>query len=155
MSLWRDTLTPEEILKATEKARTNKKAIEVHETLKRFKDISFEEGDFLIRYDARWDWDSDTEDHKIWEIERFSDTNDAYRKYKVVHVDEVGLPYVQKVLFNGNMSGEAKCLAGYDLDWTMFKYDPDFSDHHLLMEEGDHFDPLELYKEKKSERKNR
>jgi hypothetical protein len=155
MSLWRETLSEEEITEATSRARTNKKAIEVYETLKRFKDISFEEGDFLLRYDAQYNWDSDLEDKKTWKIERFSDTNDSYRKYKVVHVDEVGLPYVQKVLFNGNMSGEAKCLAGYDLDWTKFLPDPDFLDHHLLMEEEDVFDPLNAYKERKGDRKRK
>ena len=155
MSLWRKTLSAEKIEKKASKARTNKKAIEVYETLKRFKDISFEEGDYLLRYDVIIDYGSDLEDKKIWKIERFSEANDSYRKYKVVYVDEVGLPYVQKILFNGNVSGEAKCLAGYDLDWTIFKMDPDFLDHHLLMEEEDVFDPLNTYKECKVTKKTK
>jgi hypothetical protein len=73
-----------------------------------------------------------------------------------VHVDEAtGLPFVQKVLFNGEMSGEAKCLAGFDLDSTKFVADPDFIDHHLLAEEEDTFDPLQIYKEKRVKRKTK
>lgn len=151
MSLWRDTKTQEEIEDASFSAR-NKKAEEVFEVLKRFKDITFEEGDYLLRYDAEWDWDLPDGEEKVWKIELFSETNKSPRKYKVVYVDEAGLPYVQKVLFNGEMSGSATCLAGFDLDWTTFKPDPDFMDHHLLMEEEDIFDPLQVYKEKRNER---
>ena len=154
MSLWRDTMSAEEIIKIREASR-NKKAEEVYEVLKRFLDITFEEGDYLLRYNAEWDWKSDEEDKKKWKVELFSEKNQTPRKYKVVYVDEVGLPYVQKVLFNGEMSGSAICLAGFDLDWTMFKPDPDFVDHHLLMEEEDVFDPLQVYKEKRSERKTK
>lgn len=147
MSLWRDTKSANEIEVSAEDARTNKKAIEVYETLKRFLEIQFEEGDFLLRYDAEYDWEKDDGEEKTWVVEKFSEVNPVPRKYKVVYVDDVGLPYIQKVLFNGNLCGEAKCLAGYDLDHTKFLPDPDFLDHHLLKEEEDAFDPLEVYKE--------
>lgn len=147
MSLWKDTMSSKEIKDTASNAR-NHKAEEVYDVLKRFKEISFEEGDFLLRYDHTWD---DNVNEYKWRIERFSEKNDSPRKYKVVYVDEVGIPYIQKVLFNGDMSGDARCLAGYDLDNTVFKLDPDFADHNILMEEEDIFDPLEVYKEKRSE----
>lgn len=151
MSLWRDTMSPEEIGTMSFRAR-NKKAEEVYDILKRFQDISFEEGDFLLRYDASWDWDMPEGEERVWKVEQFSDINKSPRKYKVVYIDEAGLPYVQKVLFNGEMSGSATCLAGFDLDHVKFVPDPDFMDHHLLAEEEDVFDPLTIYKEKKRER---
>ena len=152
MSLWREEFDEKELEEVMESAM-NKKAMEVFDVLKRFSDIKFEEGDFLLRYDCMYNR-VDGEWKQNWEVEKFSETNDSPRKYKVVHVDKAtGLPFVQKVLFNGEMSGEAKCLAGYDLDSTKFLPDPDFIDHHLLAEEEDQFDPLQVYKEKRVKRK--
>lgn len=152
MTLWREIANSEEELQNTALFARNKKAEEVFNVLKKIKDITFEEGDYLLRYNAEWDFDSDTDDKK-WKLELFSDTNTSPRKYKVVYVDEVGLPYIQKVLFNGGMSGSAVCLAGFDLDWVKFVHDPDFVDHHLLADESDQFDPLDVYREKRRERK--
>ena len=133
----------------------NRKAEEIYDVLKKFKDIQFEEGDFLLKYDYEHIKNATTGDWElVWVMEKFSDLNDSPRKYKVVHVDkDTGLPFVQKVLFNGDMSGEARCIAGYDLDYVKFLPDPDYIDHHLLAEEEEEFDPLNAWKEKRSERK--
>lgn len=149
MSLWRDNFNEEEIKGFAEGSR-NRKAEEIYDVLVRFKDITFEEGDFLLRHDLEYNYETY---EYFWVIEKFSEVNQSYRKYKVVYVDEVGLPYVKKVLFNGDLCGEAKCLAGYDLDRTKFLPDPDFMDHHLLAEEDEEFDPLQVYKEKRVKRK--
>lgn len=148
MSLWREQFEPLEI-ESVMLAAMNNKAREVYEVLKEFNNIKFEEGDYLLRYDGTWDWEVD--ENKIkWELEKFSEKNDSPRKYKVVHVDEdTGLAFIQKLLFNGELSGEAKCIAGYDLKWVKFLPDPDFIDHHLLAEEDENFDPLEVYKGKR------
>ena len=127
----------------------NCKAENIYETLKIMKDITFSLGDILIRKDRVWN-DSE-EDYTAWYTERFSDANDSHRKYEVVHVDEVGLCYVQKIGMKGGNVGDVKCIAGFDNAWVKFEHDPDFIDHHILCDEDDEFDPLEIYKEKRSE----
>lgn len=154
MSLWRDQedLDTEKKLKEKAYNARNRKADEVHEVLGRIKDLTFEEGDFLVRQDyCRHRDDNWNIISEGWETEKFSHVNDSPRKYKVVYVDEVGLPYIQKVLMKGGLNGEAKCLAGFDLSHTKFIHDPDFVDHTIFNEEDDRFDPQDLYKEKRDE----
>ena len=128
----------------------NRGAQQVYETLMYIKEVgNFEENDILIKKDGWHDWSDGGK--KVWNIEKFSSSNDAPRKYKVVHIDEAGLPYVMKVSMKGELCGDMKCIAGYDLECTKFEYDPDFLDHQILAEEDEKFDPQEVYKEKRDE----
>ena len=127
----------------------NRDADSVYNTLMYIKEVGdFQVGDVLIKYDNRYNYDlGDYE----WKIEKFSKKNDAPRKYKVVHRDAAGLPYVMKISMKGEYCGDLKCIAGYDLSYTKFEYDPDFIDHQILADEDDNFDPQAVYKEKRDE----
>lgn len=127
----------------------NRGADQVYDTLKYIQNVgNFQENDILIKQTRGYC--EHAEDYR-WFTEEFSSSNSAPRKYKVVHVDDVGLPYIMKVSMKGELCGDMKCIAGYDLNYTKFEYDPDFIDHQILADEGEDFDPQEVYKEKRDE----
>lgn len=125
----------------------NRKADKVHDTLEVMQHIHFQVGDVLIKKEKHLGDD----DELVWTTEPFSSVNSAPRKYEVVHVDKVGLPYVSKISMKGAYCGDIKCMAGFDFDWQKFEYDQDFLDHQILAEEDEKFDPQEVYKEKRDE----
>lgn len=139
--------TVEDFNRAIDFAR-NAKAQAVYETLLSIKDLKFEKGDILIKQELEWDDDFTVQS---WVTEKFSKTNCAPRKYEIIFVDEVGLPYVSKISMNSKYCGDIRCVAGYDLGYTRFCYDPDFLDHQILAEEDENFDPQQIYKEKRDE----
>lgn len=82
----------------------------------------------------------------------------AVMKFKIVHVDELGLPYVKAVDAKGKASGPVEALlttnshnlwlsAGSD-DFS-FELDPDYADAILLQAE-DSYDPMARHNELKS-----
>ena len=148
-SLLKDTLSEEDLKELIEEAR-NGRARDIFYALEAIKDFHFEENDILVHMSCENGWGTKDKD-KNWEVEAFSKANVAPRKYRVVHTDEVGLPYVQKVSMKGELCGDVKCMASYDSDYHKFEHDPDFVDHQILADEGDVFDPQEVYKEKRDE----
>ena len=145
--LYKDKLEFEAAIK---EAR-NTSASEIFDTLTLIKDLNFQEGDILIKYEARFDYNTPSKDDKTWSVESFSAINSAPRKYQVIHVDEVGLHYITKISMSGDYCGDIKCIAGFNCKLVKFDYDPDFLDHLILAEKDDIFDPQEIYKEKRDE----
>ena len=146
----RDYMTEEEIVAAARASRNGNADI-IFRALTALKNKNFKEGDFLIRINAKWDWDSDN--NKKWQIEPFSESNATPRKYKIVYVDEFGIPFLRRVLFNGLLANEMFCMTNFDLDWVEFLIDPDSIDHILLSDDDDVFDPLLAYRKVKRESK--
>ena len=139
----------EETLKNEIYYSRNSKADTVHDTLIYMRDLGkFNEGDILIKKEGYYDWKTD---ENIWSTESFSRSNEAPRKYMVVHVDEVNLPYVMKIGMKGDLCGNMTCIAGHDINTVRYEYDPDFIDHQILADEEDAFDPQEIYREKRDE----
>lgn len=118
----------------------------VYRSLKQMQEYNFIEGDILIHKTLDW-----TGVDVEWVTEKFSGITQAPRKYKVVHVDDVGLPYVQRIGMKGGVIGDIKCLAGYDDSSDVFIHDPDFIDHQIIADDDDTFDPQEVYKENRDE----
>lgn len=128
-------------------ARTHRANI-IYDALQEMKGMRYNVGDFLIKKISAWDSDLYEKDSSYdghWKIETFSETNPAPRKYKVVAIDDVGIPYIQKVLFNGKLQGEVTCILNADPDYIKYELDPDFADHFILSDD-ENFDPLDSYK---------
>lgn len=82
------------------------------------------------------------------------------RKFKVVHVDKAGIPYIKEVSSNGKTRGVMSSLFGqYEFDayshhhhWGFdsweFEHDPHFVESVILEAEGS-YDPVEVQKNKK------
>lgn len=67
------------------------------------------------------------------------------RKYKVVDIDEFGIPFAVPILFN-NKYGNVFDLASVDLIYNSFSIDPDFEAFLLLKNEGEEYNPWEKLK---------
>ena len=74
-------------------------------------------------------------------------------KYKVVHVDTHGIPFVKRVNKNGEPMGRVSSCIGMDDDEYFnetavfsFELDPDYADSILLQ---DNYDPTSLHRSKK------
>lgn len=143
-------MSDDELNDALEYAR-NRRAEDVYNALMVIKDYHFQLGDILIKNSLHNYYNDNDEYVSKWEIEPFSKRNKAPRKYKVVHIDDVGLHYIQKIRMQGDLCGELICLAAFDSDYDKFEYDPDFLDHQILAEEEESYDPQELYREKRDE----
>lgn len=134
-------------------ARTHRANI-IYDALQEMKGMRYNVGDFLIRKNCVWDSDRHDKDSSYgghWETEAFSETNPAPRKYKVVAIDDVGMPYIQKVLFNGKLQGEIICALNSEPSYIRYELDPDFADHFILSDD-ENFDPLDSYKVNKNEK---
>jgi hypothetical protein len=93
---------------------------------------NFKEGDFLI----------EKTDYKG----KMRYTIDAYScivKYKVIHVDKHGGPWIKKINLNGKLSKEMEGLVSRMLhDEYHYEIDPRYVDH-VIMGNADAYDPLD------------
>lgn len=103
----------------------------------------FDIGCFMLKKETVW-----TNNVKHWATETFG-KNSTSRKYKVVAVDEFGIPFFQRVQFDGKLQKEIKYMANIDINHSTFVPDPDMECFILLGGDMENFDPMESYKEVK------
>lgn len=111
------------------------------EALEKAKQLSV--GDFLVLYTG--------DDEKTLKLHMNS--YGAPTKYKVVHSNQYGIPFIKKVNKKGTPIGPIMSCAGnletddyrYAGQYFEFRLDPDFADSLLLQEE---YDPSQLHKTK-------
>lgn len=115
----------------------------------RVKDrCQFVVGDIVIKMMHDYDYDKDKD---FIRPETVSHVNKAARKYKVVHVDQYGVPWLKVLKANGGMGTEMICAP--NISPSYFAPDPDYADHVILSEEGAEFDPIEAAKKRRAERR--
>ena len=118
----------------------------VRNCLRAVKDFKFEVGIYLIKKTSCYNSDIG---NYAWSIEKFSKSRDVPRKYKVVSLDEFGIPFLQKVLYNGKLHQELVYLGNQDCSHTFYEVDPDMQYHVILGEDETNFDPQTTYKQER------
>ena len=110
----------------------------VHKYLRNKESINFNIGDVIIRKTVFV--------HGI-EVVTIPGTKFPI-KYRIVHIDQYGIPYTQRILISGKLQkDDIDCLAHKDLDFQKFELDPDFVDYILLGNDPATYDPYRHYKE--------
>jgi len=112
---------------------------------------NFNINDILVKMTIRL-W-SDDIDKRQYEPEVVSEKSKTPRKYKVVHIDEYGVPFLKCIKTNGKLGNELICVAELDPSYSFFKVDPDFVEHTILAEEGQEFNANDRLKEVKRQRR--
>ena len=116
----------------------------VRKCLRLSRDMKFEVGTFLIKKMLVW-----RDGKHVWVTEKFNKTRDVPRKYKVVAVDEFGLPFIRKVLYNGVLHKTLEYMANKDLTYIYYEVDPDMQYHVLLGEDEKAFNPQTTYRQER------
>ncbi len=100
----------------------------------------FSVGDYLIKKVKNHQYNR-------WDIEIFSGkSNDVYRKYKVLRIDDVGIPYITKIRYDGKPSQRIFPLCNVDLEYEHYELDPEYETYLLLGKENE-YDPQGKWKE--------
>ena len=105
----------------------------IYNYLIKYEGVEFSVGDILIK------WTTDYNGHKT--MEQVGSYTATPRKYMVVHVDKLGIPYVKKIKADGELGIQLNCVAKFGED--TFQHDPDFVDYCLLRDDGKEYDPNE------------
>ena len=114
-----------------------------------YKNINkFSNGDYLIKKVKEFDHTGTP----YWKTKKFGKNMDSPRKYKIVGMDEFGIPFYKKVLFNGKLCDKLKYMGNGDARFVRFYLDPDMQDFMLLGGDIDKFEPMYNYK---NNRRNR
>lgn len=122
-----------------------------HRWLKMREAYSFSVGDVLVREIKDW---RKTTDHAnpVYKVQNISSKSNVPRRYKVIHIDEYGVPYAKPIMARGQLGTDIVCMATVDLGYTRYRVDPSYVEHAILAEEDHQFDPTEAYKNKKKAR---
>lgn len=96
---------------------------------------SFKVGDVLIRTRAVLG-DSD------WRVDVVSITCPVPKKFKIVHIDELGVPWIKQMSVRGGLGSKLYCLAESS-QTLMYEMDPEIITATIL---GDKYDPRAQYK---------
>lgn len=97
-------------------------------------------GDYIIAYTKIYNDNGAS----YWVVDSYGKHN-KNRKYKIVAVDELGVPFYKKVLFNGKLADEMYYMGNIDHNFTKFNLDPDFQNYILLNPDKstEDFNPVE------------
>lgn len=86
-----------------------------------------------------------------WRISKFGSGNHN-RKYKVISIDEFGIPFYKKVLYNGKLHSDLKYMGNLDMRFTKFYVDPEMQDYVILGGDPDKFDPMKTYRDERKKK---
>lgn len=103
--------------------------------LTEMKNWKFQEGDILIRSVK------DMEGHSS--IDMVSTECQVPKKYRVMLIDDIGIPWVKQLSVRGGLGSKLYCLANIDANRYKYKVDPEQLDALLL---GVKYDPRIEYK---------
>jgi len=109
------------------------------------RDHVFKVGDVLIKKKKYWD---DKINGFIWKIPKVQ-VRGSMRKFIIVHVDSVGIPYIKKLSVKGHLLEGIKSLADVDFRTEIYEKDPDYAEAIILGKED--FDPIEYERDGKRE----
>ena len=120
--------------------RDNMSSDSIKAWLKYQRENQFSVGDYLIKKIKNHEFDR-------WDIELFNDKSqpDVYRKYVVLKIDDLGIPYVAPIICPGAIGKHAIPLTNVDLNYERFELDPDY-ETYLLLDRADEYDPLERWR---------
>lgn len=104
--------------------------------LSEMKHWKFSVGDVLVRFTK--------EDGGAQSIDMVSETCQVPKKYRVVIVDDLGVPWVKQLSVRGGMGNRLYCLATMDTGRYHFQVDPEQLEAILL---GYKYDPRVEYKQ--------
>lgn len=100
----------------------------------------FEVGDVIIRYTKSYDGTKSPD--------MVSQTCPVPKKYRVVYIDELNVPWVKQVLVRGGLGSKLFCLLNYNNPNSTWELDPEQVDASLL---GYKYDPRVEYKRMRTE----
>lgn len=106
----------------------------------------FKIGDFLIAFKRKNAFAPDAK------AEIVKNSYGAVRKFQVVYIDKVGLPYIKEVSKKGVPAGvmmstvQSDHYGGFRFGPYMFEIDPEYADSLILQDDG--FNPSEILKER-------
>lgn len=105
-------------------------------TIKQYKNWKFSVGDVLIRKSIRTN-----------DIDRVSETCPVPRKFRVIHIDELGIPWVKQLSVRGGLGNKLYNLMTYVQNF-IWEVDPEQIDALIL---GYKYDPRAEYRRMRDE----
>lgn len=138
-------MSKQDVVKLTKEqtAVIQRQGHQVRSCLSAIRHFKFTEGDFLIKKQRQRNNNSQW----TWVTEVFNQGRKIPRKYKVVAVDEFGIPFVRKVMFNGKLQTRLIYMGNQDSDYVKYEVDPDMQYHVILGGEEETFDPQSTYRQ--------
>lgn len=103
--------------------------------LAELKNWNFQVGDVLIREVKAYEGTKS--------IDMVSDTCQVPKKYRVVHIDNLGIPWVKQLSVRGGLGDKIYCLATVAAEKYSYQVDPEQLEASLL---GYKYDPRVEYK---------
>ncbi len=123
---------------------------QVHQYFDNIVPNDYKVGDYLIRKIMDTDdWSYHTKGK--WRTVKVSPDSKANKKFKVVHIDQYGVPYCKHIKINGKLGGII-CMASMNFAESRFEPDPEHMDH-IILDSDEEFDPLILHKASKEDKK--
>ena len=110
----------------------------IHGLIRYLKEFKFKPGDWVIKTWKEYDT-------QRWIPTKISMTNPAPKKFKIVHVDEEGVPWFKSLKVNGELADDLHWIEGWSCDVERLEPDPDYIDY-VLLECEEEYDPLATYK---------
>lgn len=132
-------LKPEELKEVENFA----KETQLGKLLTEMKTWGFQVGDVLVRTTR-------THENKH-EIDMMNDASGVPKKFKVVFIDDLGIPWIKQLSVRGGLGNKMYCLANMDAHRHNYKIDPEQLDAFLL---GYKYDPRIEYKRMRSDNPN-
>lgn len=119
---------------------------QVHQYFDNVIPFNFKVGDYLIRKIR--DWDINYNKPKgDWRNVKIHPKSKMNKKFRVVHIDNHGVPYVKHIKVNGSLGGIV-CMASMNFQVSRFEPDPEHMEH-IILDMQSEFDPLQTHKEGK------
>lgn len=103
--------------------------------LSQMKSWGFSIGDVLVRTKVNHDG--------VPEVDTVNGIDDVPKKYKVVYIDDIGVPWIKQISVRGGLGSKMYCLALMDINVYSYKIDPEQLEAMLL---NYRYDPRIEYK---------
>lgn len=103
--------------------------------LSEMRNWHFSVGDVLVRTKRMPDG--------AWIQDHVSETCPVPKKFRVIHIDELGIPWIRQLSVRGGMGTALTCLVNSNVELFKYKVDPEQLDSILL---GIKYDPRSEYR---------
>jgi len=113
----------------------------IAQLLREFSNWSFEVGDVLVKYKI-------LSASQTKNIENVSQACPIPKKYRIVHIDDLGIPWVKQISVRGGLGNKLYCILNYSQPNTVWEIDPEQIEALLL---GYKYDPRAEYKRMRTE----
>lgn len=112
----------------------------VAKMIREYNNWKFELGDVLVKY--RQDYEGNRT------IDIVSEVCPVPKKYRVVLIDDLGIPWVKQISVRGGLGNKLYCILNYSQPNVRWEVDPEQVDATLL---GYKYDPRAEYKRMRTE----